>query len=372
MYETCVENYKTAFRTAIRRGLYFIRSREATERSFWLRCAGPSVQNPHNRLLHVVPLLISLIVLAGGGGCGDNRGLTAPPPPPPIVKKLIIDGNTTLTAIGQTSQLTARATFSDGTVKDVTSAAQWTSTHPSVITISAQGLATVIQFGLSQILASYLGQSAEVVVAVATPPGTFVVVTGRVREPGPGGGNGIGGGPGLANVRVLDTLSGSSTLTNGIDDFSLGGLTSAAHLRFEKDAYESVEMDPILNQKIYLPMQRIVRVTAGDTVTPVPLVSNDMDYLIGPGARCFPCRLIRVVVPANGTLHLRLTSSQPGFALDLWAGGQQFLRSDDKSVEVDADVPVSAGEVIVYTGRLSPLGEGTGKAPFMLATSLTQ
>jgi hypothetical protein len=322
-------------------------------------------------VLHAVPFLISLVVLAGGG-CGDNRSPAAPPPPPPslTVKNLMIDGNTALTAIGQTSQLTARATFSDGTVKDVTSATQWTSTQPSVITISAKGLVTVVQLGRSDILASYSGQLASVVM-LATQPGTFVV-TGRVREPGQGGGNGIGGGPGLASVRVLDTLSGSSTMTNGVGDFSLGGLTSAAHLRFEKDAYESVEMDPILNQEIYLPMQRIVRVTAGDTVTPVPLVSNDMDYLIGPGARCFPCRLIRVVVPANGTLHLHLTWSQPQFALDLWAGGQQFLRSDSNSVEVDADVPVSAGELIVYTGRLSPLGEGTGKASFMLATSLTQ
>src|SRR6202022_4312174 len=107
---------------------------------------------------------------------GEQKRSPTPPPRHPSLtaNNLTIDGNTALTDIGQTSQLTARATFSDGTVKDVTSATQWTSTHPSVITISAKGLVTVVQLGRSAIQASYLGKYASVVV-LATQSGTSVV-----------------------------------------------------------------------------------------------------------------------------------------------------------------------------------------------------
>jgi len=51
--------------------------------------------------------------------------------------QLRIAGNTALTAVGETSQLTTIASFADGTEKDVTAETMWTSSDQNVATISA-------------------------------------------------------------------------------------------------------------------------------------------------------------------------------------------------------------------------------------------
>jgi hypothetical protein len=144
---------------------------------------------------------------------------------------LSITGNVDLTAVGETTQLTATATFSDGTTKDVTTEAQWGSNTPSVISVTSGGVVTVVAFGVTGIIARYSMQAVGVEVR-ATPPGTFIVF-GRVREPGAGG---------IPGVRVMERQSGKSTLTDDVGVFSLGGLRSA-RVTFEKDGFEPPEVD---------------------------------------------------------------------------------------------------------------------------------
>ena len=43
-----------------------------------------------------------------------------PTPPAPVVSSIALTGNVLLSAVGETSQLTLTASFSDGTTKDVT------------------------------------------------------------------------------------------------------------------------------------------------------------------------------------------------------------------------------------------------------------
>ncbi len=311
-------------------------------------------------------LIIGFVAAFAGGEACDRSSLTPTVPTATpseatsvIAKSLTIAGNSSLTAIGETSQLRATAGFSDGTVKDVTGETHWTADNPAVATVSSTGLVTAVRFGATHVQASYQASFQELPVRV-TPSGTFTV-SGWVREPGQG--------VRLWNVRVLEMLSGAIATTNDQGKFSIGVLTSA-HLRFEKDTYEPVEMDPTPNGEDNVAMQRVVRVLAGQTVTPNQLAPHDMDYVVAPGVHCYPCRLIRVVIPAAGTLHLRLTwSAGPEDAsLALWVEGQQFRRSEN-GPEVHADVPVSAGEVIVYAGQV-PMARYA--VPFMLATSLTE
>jgi hypothetical protein len=303
---------------------------------------------------------------------------TAPPATPAVtVAKLVIEGKVTLTMIGETSQLTATATFSDGVVKDVTSDTRWKSGDPSAITVSAKGLLTVLHFGASEISGFYPANDVwgfygnGSVLATATQPGTFAV-GGWVREPGHHGGTDLISGAGrLSGVQVFESHSGIATTTNGQGEYSLGGLTSA-HLRFEKDAYESTEMDSEPNSYHDVAMQRIVRLTAGETVTPLlPLVPNDMAYMIAPGTRCVPCRLIRIVVPAAGVLHLGVTWSELDAELGLWVNARQFLRSSDAQTGVLAEIPTAAGELLVYVfGKRMPY-EGA-RVPFTVATSVSE
>jgi len=282
-------------------------------------------------------------------------------PAPVTLKTFIIASDARFAAVGETSQLTGTATFTDGSTTDVTSAAKWFVSDPSVMSVSPSGLATALQFGFTYVYAAFEGKGGTLRMVV-TPPGTFTV-SGSVREPGYYG---------LGNVRVLDMRSGRSTTTSveGFSEpgeFSFGDLTQDARLRIEPDGYEPVEIDaPADGPSLDVKLQRIVRVTAGETAHPVtPLAFDDLEYTLTSGARCVPCRLIRIDVPVAGTLHLRLTAGS--MSLALWANGQQYLLAPGPFV-VDVDVPASAGETLVYVQFLSP--RRNQSQPITLDTSL--
>lgn len=68
--------------------------------------------------------------------------------------------------IGSSQQLSATITYSDGSTKDVTSIAAWTSSQPATATVSSGGLGTALTSGGSIITASYGGLSSYIAVAV--------------------------------------------------------------------------------------------------------------------------------------------------------------------------------------------------------------
>ena len=167
------------------------------------------------------------------------------------------------------------------------------------------------------------------------------MISGRVREPGVGG---------LANLEVVDTMSSRSATTDAEGLFSLPGLPQLrAHLTVQKEGYEPADVD-VTEANVDLPIQSVVRLTAGETVTPAKLAPNDLSYTVG-GTRCAPCRLIRVIAPQSGTLHLRITwSVTTAGRLSLFAAGQVV----DGTGEVNVDVAIgSAREVLVYLGAVS-------------------
>ncbi len=65
---------------------------------------------------------------------------------------------TLLLSTGQTQQFTAQATYSDGSVGDITTMAAWNSSNTSVATISSSGLAQPTGTGSTTISASLGGQ----------------------------------------------------------------------------------------------------------------------------------------------------------------------------------------------------------------------
>lgn len=73
-------------------------------------------------------------------------------------------------AANATAQLKAEATWSDGSVTDVTADAQWESSDASKATVSASGLATWKAQGTAKVTATYQGvKSPEVSIACAAP-----------------------------------------------------------------------------------------------------------------------------------------------------------------------------------------------------------
>src|SRR5260221_3830773 len=168
------------------------------------------------RVPSAVVLMVMPLVLVG---CGSNAPVSPTAPTSTTtstgttVTRVAITGNVTLARIGETTQLTATATLSDNTTKDVTSEGNWQRGDPRIVTISASGLVTVAGFGSTWISFTYQSRGAGTTVT-ATLPGTFVIA-GRVREPGAGG---------FPNLLVVDTLSCRSTTTDSDGHFSLAAL----------------------------------------------------------------------------------------------------------------------------------------------------
>jgi hypothetical protein len=108
---------------------------------------------------------------SGSGGIVVSAGA------PPTVVSLSVTGNTSIQA-GQTSQLQATATMSDGTTQTVTNSSAWVSGTTGVATVSATGLVTGVSEGQALITATYQGQSASVTMQVSAAPPVEPIPTG--------------------------------------------------------------------------------------------------------------------------------------------------------------------------------------------------
>ena len=235
--------------------------------------------------------------------------------------------------------MTATAIFPGGKTSDVTATTEWTTSAAQVATISSTGVLTGRGLGLVTVTAFYYPERVSAQ-AVVTPAGTFVLA-GRAREPGAGP---------LGGVMIVHMASGTSVVTGNDGRFSLGGMTHPARLSLTKASYEPLEFDAFPNLFLEPPMQRIILVNA-DSSTLTILAPNDMEYIVGAGAACQPCRLVRLMSSSAGTLRVRVSWDGDDAAVNVWASGRMFPGSNPAR-EVTADLTVAAGETILYIGRL--------------------
>jgi len=136
-----------------------------------LQLVGISLMRPcaaRNRYLPLI--LFACAGLIGVAGCGDDTP-TAPTPTPtpmptpaPTVTSVAVTGDT-IVGMGQTVQLTATATFSNGTQQNVTSQATWQSSNSSLATVSA-GLVVGLTIGSVAVTASFQGASGALGITV--------------------------------------------------------------------------------------------------------------------------------------------------------------------------------------------------------------
>jgi hypothetical protein len=83
-----------------------------------------------------------------------------------IPSAVTVSGQLSFAAAGGTSQLTAKATYADGSSRDVTSGCTWQSNNVAIATVSQTGLLTVRGAGTTWITATYDGWTGGAVVAV--------------------------------------------------------------------------------------------------------------------------------------------------------------------------------------------------------------
>jgi hypothetical protein len=71
--------------------------------------------------------------------------------------------------VGQSTQLTANVIYTDGTHRDVTTVATWSSTSPSVAAVSIAGVLTAYSAGTTAVTASFQDVTGSLNVSVTSP-----------------------------------------------------------------------------------------------------------------------------------------------------------------------------------------------------------
>ena len=127
-------------------------------------------------------------VSASVGNVSDSTGLTVTAAPPHLQSISLTPTVTTLT-IGATQQYRATGTYSDGAIKDITGAAQWASSVPSVGAVTTTGRFSALRAGTATISATLDGIQATASVTVNTAlqylsitPGATTLAVGNNRQ----------------------------------------------------------------------------------------------------------------------------------------------------------------------------------------------
>jgi uncharacterized protein YjdB len=101
--------------------------------------------------------LAALLVIATVG-CGDSHRLRA----------IALSPSTPVLAIGGTQRFKARGIFRDGPERDITTRCSWSSSNPSIASVSADGMVKALATGVTTISATSNGVSGATTVTVAT------------------------------------------------------------------------------------------------------------------------------------------------------------------------------------------------------------
>jgi len=106
--------------------------------------------------------LAELFTGCGGGAEGSQSGVQAP-----HVTSVAITSPSTSLIVGQSQQLSATASYSDGTSADLTTTALWSSQDSTVATVSASGLMTAIGAGQATLVAIVSSVKGSATIAIS-------------------------------------------------------------------------------------------------------------------------------------------------------------------------------------------------------------
>jgi 6-phosphogluconolactonase (cycloisomerase 2 family) len=136
------------------------------------RSALPSISRAFG-LTRLAGLLGLVALLAACGGGGGGGGSTNPPPSVTLSSIVVTPASASVVA-GSTLQFTATGRYSDGTTKDLTSTANWTSSDAGKATVvAASGLATGVAAGSATITATSGSISGTDLLTVTAPPASL-------------------------------------------------------------------------------------------------------------------------------------------------------------------------------------------------------
>jgi hypothetical protein len=138
-----------------------------------------------------VRIALVLSAVLGIAACDQHHGSpTAPVPLAHTLTSLTISGNTSISRLGGTTQLTATASYSDFTTREVTAEAQWSSSNSdslgAVVSVISPGLIRGERYGQGGVRATYASAqgSASANAQVRVVPDLVFLVTVAVSDHG--------------------------------------------------------------------------------------------------------------------------------------------------------------------------------------------
>jgi len=167
-----------------------------------------------HRCARCVRILLALVLAVAAARCINGSGETpAPTPTPPTVTAVTVTGAGESANPGQTTQLTASATYSDGSTATVTEQATWASANASIATVSGTGLVTFVAVGEAEVRATFQSVSGMARLTVNAAPVARHQLTGRITD--------ADNNRGVENVRVEvtegpDALKADTTDVDGM------------------------------------------------------------------------------------------------------------------------------------------------------------
>jgi hypothetical protein len=145
---------------------------------------------------------------------------------------VIVSGNGRLTAPGQTTQLSAQATMSDGSKRDITATATWQSGDTSIATVSETGLVAAVGFGFTGIGVRIPAGYSQGLTIVVLPAGAYIL-SGQLS---------VLGATSAADVRVEiigGPMSGHATMTDLGGHYRFIGVSGVQQVKASKAGYLS-------------------------------------------------------------------------------------------------------------------------------------
>jgi hypothetical protein len=98
----------------------------------------------------LLALLLALSVSAILAGCMGSSGSSQTNNPPPTITSISLTPQNSAVTVGKTLQFSAQATYSDGSTKDITSAATWATSDTTLATVSS-GVVTGVKIGVVEV-----------------------------------------------------------------------------------------------------------------------------------------------------------------------------------------------------------------------------
>jgi len=119
-------------------------------------------------VLSIAILIMSFGLIGCGGNTSQTQASAAPPPKAVTLTSVVVGPQNLSIKPGYSVQLTATGNYSDGSHKDLTSSASWSSAPTTIAAVAANGLATAMSGGTATITATSGSVSGDALLTVAS------------------------------------------------------------------------------------------------------------------------------------------------------------------------------------------------------------